>query len=168
MIIQINFLVNNNTLIKQVLMLRIGLRFTILKWEPFIIAFDSRRRQLFTMSCIMYISAITSFIQHYQVVANYFGSKFLLPSLSSQLRVFKRPSIYTRLPLCKYFCARSASPRHNTTVCHSVCDINLPLLSLYVSVVAKENFATAILPSRICISGLFLNCLLTLPCLPLS
>ena len=34
-------------------------------------------------------------------------------------------------------------------------DINLPLLSLYVSVVAKENFATAILPSRICISGSF-------------
>ena len=59
-------------------MLRIGLRFTILKWEPFIIAFDSRRRQLFTMSCIMYISAITSFIQHYQVVANYFGSKFFV------------------------------------------------------------------------------------------
>ena len=88
-------------------------------------------------------------------------ANFLFPSLSSQLLVRKRPSIYTRLPLWRYFWANSAKPRQSTTVCHSVCETNLPERSLKVSVVANGNFATPIFPSRNYTSGSF-------PRLPMS
>src|SRR5215210_1667862 len=82
-------------------------------WPPPVKPYPSPR-----LSSIIKLSPTTS-------VAN-----FLLPSLSSQLRVLNRPSIYTRLPLWRYFCDSSARPLQSTTVCHSVCETSFPPLSL--------------------------------------
>src|SRR5258705_9189587 len=69
---------------------------------------------------------------------------FWLVCLSSQERVWRRPSMYTLPPFFRYSPAISASRCHSTTLCHSVRSCHSPLLSLKRSFVAKAILATGV------------------------
>src|ERR1700756_3187667 len=64
-----------------------------------------------------------------------------------------RPSMNTSEPFFRYCCAISACLPHTTILCHSVRFWRSPFLSLYVSSVATEKFATACPPPVKRVSG---------------
>src|SRR5260370_34127952 len=64
-----------------------------------------------------------------------------------------RPSINTSEPFLRYCCAISACLPHTTILCHSVRFWRSPFLSLYVSSVDTEKFATACPPPVNRVSG---------------
>src|SRR6266403_3897664 len=75
------------------------------------------------------------------------------PSLSCHSRDWILPSIKMSEPFFKYCCAISACLPHTTILCHSVRFCRSPALSLYVSSVATEKFATAWPPPVYRVSG---------------
>src|SRR5579871_1532736 len=81
--------------------------------------------------------------------------------LSSQERVWRRPSMYTLPPFFRYSPAISASRCHSTTLCHSVRSCHSPPLSLNRSLVAMVIFATGVPWGVYLISG-------SLPRLPIN
>src|SRR5208282_2168798 len=64
--------------------------------------------------------------------------------LSSQERVWRRPSMYTLPPFFRYSPAISARRCQSTTLCHSVRSCHWPSLPLKRSLVANVIFATGV------------------------